>query len=116
MNNTLSLKNIVSLDYKIKIDGMSIIKMFLIAGVLSAFLLVIFYVIQYENAMSLGFESRNQENRIAFLEQRNRDLKVTFTNVTSLDNIEKVALDSGFEKVGNVTYVEVLESSFAKIK
>jgi len=116
MNNTFILKNILHFDYGIILDQILKIKMILIIGCLFVFFLTIFYAIQYNAVMELGFEARTQEGKIASLEQRNKDLRVGFTNSTSLDNIEETALDSGFKRVENVAYLEVMESSFAKIK
>lgn len=88
-------------------------KFFLSLGFFSIIFLVGFYVFQISAVTQTSFTVANYEKKIANLDKEFKNLQVNFSDLNSLSGLEKTLVDKGYEKVGKIHYVHVLEGAVA---
>jgi len=75
--------------------------------------LLIFYILQVNFLTEETYVLRVSEERTNQLSGENETLKVDFAKLNSLTHIENYLLTQNFEKVSQVRYIRILESSVA---
>lgn len=85
--------------------------LFLLGFVLPFLLLYIFQVNSYAKETYL---IEDYQERIAQLTQENKGLEVSFSKTNSLSNVEEYLKSKNFEKVSQVTYIQILETQVVK--
>ena len=75
--------------------------------------LLIFYILQVNFLTEETYVLRVSGEKVNQLSGENETLKVNFSKLNSLTNIENYLLNQGFEKVSQVKYIRILESSVA---
>lgn len=78
------------------------------------FLCLVFYVF-YVNELTKGsYAIKNYEKEISSLSDKNSKLETAFAQAGFLRNIEQRAGELNFEKIKEIKYIQVLNSSLAK--
>ncbi len=108
--------NISILVSKLNIFQFVSLKSVIIFGIILNLSLLSLLYIQFIAASKSGFVVRNYEQKIAGFQQENREKEINFVNSGSLSKIEKIALENGFERMNNLAYIEVMESSLALLE
>ncbi len=75
--------------------------------------LLIFYIFQVNFLTEETYSLQVSEKKANQLSGENETLKVDFSKLNSLTHIENYLLSQEFEKVGQVKYIRILESSVA---
>jgi len=75
--------------------------------------LLIFYILQVNFLTEETYSLQVSEKKANQLSGENETLKVDFSKLNSLTHIENYLLSQEFEKVGQVKYIRILESSVA---
>jgi len=73
--------------------------------------LVVFYVFQVSYVTQASFTIADYEKQIADLDKEFKNLQLNFSNVSSLSSLEETLVARGYEKVGKIHYIQVLESA-----
>jgi len=108
--NKVSIINLpVSIVQPFTFKGRFFSKTFLILSLFLTFSLMIISVVQLNAYIKENYLVQNYEERIAQLNQENKVLEVSFSKDNSLNNINNYA--QNFEKVTEVEYIKVLEST-----
>lgn len=114
VNNTFiinpSLPVIHPLILKLKFN----LKVFGILSFFSILTLLAFYIFQINSVVSEGYQIKNYEKKLNELSRENETLEINSIQINSLRNIEEKIKELGFEKVGPVHYIRVLESQIVK--
>jgi len=92
-------------------------KFSLITVWISGFFLIIFltgfYIFQVSSVTQASFSIANYEKQIAGLDKEFKSMQVNFSNSSSQSDIERLLADKGYEKVGKINYIQVLEGAVA---
>ena len=91
--------------------GMKLFWLLLFSVSISA--LLIFYILQVNFLTEETYSLQVSEKKANQLSGENETLKVDFSKLNSLTHIENYLLSQEFEKVGQVKYIRILESSVA---
>jgi len=75
--------------------------------------LVVFYIVQVNSAVTRGYRLRDLENKIQSLTLENQRLEVATRQVQSLDNVEHSVKMLGFVPAENPKYITAEEPSYA---
>ena len=75
--------------------------------------LIGFYVFQISYITRASFSVASYEKQIAGLNREFKDLQLNFSDTNSLSGLEEVLVAKGYEKVGKINYIQVLESAVA---
>ena len=88
----------------------TIVSMFIGFVVVSLSVFYIFQIIKItqESYLVLGYQEEFQE-----LSQNNSGLKIFFTENKSLDNIESLAKELNYEKIGKIHYIQTIDNVVA---
>ena len=106
MANTLVLNLPAPVRYRLTLD----FKIFYLIG-LSIIPLLIFYFIQISSMASEGYQVRNYQHSINELSTENKVLEVNLSQINSLAGIDNRIQEMGFQKVGEISYIQLLENS-----
>ena len=90
------------------------LNVFRIIILLSIVVLLIYYIVQVNGMIHKAYLIQNYEETSNKLSQENEALKINSSQLNSLDNIEDLIKELGFEKVNRVDYIQVLEGSVVK--
>lgn len=85
-------------------------------GILSSLLVILlfaFYVFQVSDAVSRGYQLQNYQKRLNQLSEESKLLEINSVQIHSLGSVEKRIQEMGFEKVGKIHYIQILESQIA---
>jgi predicted membrane protein len=74
---------------------------------------LVFYIFQVNALTKETYLSKNYEKNLAQLSSESETLKVDFSKVNSLSNLENYLQNGNFEKVTQVKYIQILETSVA---
>jgi hypothetical protein len=74
---------------------------------------LVFYIFQVNALTRETYLIKNYEKNLAQLSSESETLKVDFSKVNSLTNLENYLQNGNFEKVTQVKYIQILESSVA---
>jgi len=86
-------------------------RLFLLFSLISIISLLIFYIIQVNKITKESNLILTSQENIKELSQRNQDLEVGLFQNNSLENIELLAQDWNYEKIGKIHYIKILEST-----
>ena len=73
--------------------------------------LICFYVFQISFITQASFTLANLEKQIAGLNKEFKNLQLDLSDASSLPGLEKILVANGYEKVGKIHYIQVLEST-----
>ena len=88
-------------------------KVFLTVTFISILALLVFYIFQVNTLTKETYLIQSCEEKLSQLSGENETLEVNFSKVNSLANIENYLQNQNFEKVSQVKYIHILESSVA---
>lgn len=74
---------------------------------------LVFYIFQVNALTRETYLIKNYEKNLGQLSSESETLKVDFSKVNSLSNLENYLQNGNFEKVTQVKYIQILESSVA---
>ncbi len=88
-------------------------KVFLTIIFISMLALLVFYIFQVNTLTNETYLIQSCEEKLSQLSGENETLEVNFSKANSLANIENYLQRQNFEKVSQVKYIYILESSVA---
>ena len=88
-------------------------KVFLTITFISILALLVFYIFQVNTLTKETYLIQSCEKKLSQLSGKNETLEVNFSKANSLSNIENYLQNQNFEKVSQVKYIHILESSVA---
>ncbi len=88
-------------------------KVFLTITLISILALLVFYIFQVNSLTNGTYLGQSCEKKLSQLSGENETLEVNFSKANSLTNIENYLQNQNFEKVSQVKYIYILESSVA---
>lgn len=88
-------------------------KVFLTIIFISILALLVFYIFQVNTLTKETYLIQSCEKKLSQLSGENETLEVNFSKANSLTNIENYLQRQNFEKVSQVKYIHILESSVA---
>ena len=109
MSHTLILNQPISINFKLnlalKLVGLSLF--------ISIIVFSVFYVLQINALTSENYLLNSQEKRVAEMKREAEILKINFAKANSLDNIEIYFQNQNFQKISQVKYIRILDTSVA---
>jgi len=108
MNNTLTLNSPFSISQPIILRWRFSLKTIWISVLILVGALSIFYIFQVNTVVREIYLIKSYEKQFFQLSQENQKLSINFSKANSLENIEALAKNLGFEKVGKIHYIKVL--------
>ena len=75
--------------------------------------LSVFYVFQIIKITEESYLVLDYQEKFQDLSQNNSSLKICFTENKSLDNIESLALELNYEKIGQIHYIQTIDNVVA---
>ncbi len=91
-------------------------KLIYVMAALVTALLMVFYVAKVDELTKGAYAIKNYTKEISSLSEENKALETQFAERDFLGSITQKAEALGFEKIGQVTYVQVLQNSLAQAK
>lgn len=88
-------------------------KVFLTITFISILALLVFYIFQVNALTNETYLIQSCEKKLGQLSGGNETLEVNFSKANSLTNIENYLQSQNFEKVSQIKYIYILESSVA---
>ncbi len=88
-------------------------KKFLIIISILIFTPLVFHILQVNALTRETYLVKNYEKKLEQLYSESETLKVDFSRVYSLSNVDNYLQDGNFEKVTQVKYIRILEGSVA---
>lgn len=114
MNNTLILNLPVIRPFVV---GQKFnLKALALAGLTLAFCLICFYIFQINEVTRASFAIASYDKQLKELDKEFKSLQVNYSGLSSLSNLEAILVDKGYEKVGKVQYIQVLETTVASTR
>lgn len=106
--NTYVLSNLISLP---RIHLMTFCKLVLSFCIILMISLAIFYIIQINGITNESNLILSCQQDIKELSQQNKNLEIGLFQGDLLENIELLAKELNYEKVGRISYIKILEST-----
>lgn len=106
MSNILSLHLPIPIRYRLTLN----FKIFYLIIPLTI-ILSIFYIFQISSVVSESYQVQKYQKKINELAEENKFLEINSIKVNSLENIDGRIQELGFERVGKIHYIQVLEGS-----
>ena len=75
--------------------------------------LIGFYIFQISAITEKSFTIANYEKQITDLDKEFKNMQLNFSNASSLSGLEEALVAKGYEKVGKIHYIQVLENTVA---
>jgi hypothetical protein len=91
-------------------------KILILLSALAVFSLLVFYIFQINNLVSGKYLLAAQQKSFKNLSQENEKLEANLANLGSLSDIEGKVSELGFERIGQIHYVQILEGAVARAK
>lgn len=88
-------------------------KLILVLNFISILVLLVFYIFQVNALTKETYLIQSCQKKLSQLSAENETLEVNFSRANSLANIEDYLQNQNFEKVSQVKYIYILESSVA---
>ncbi len=85
-----------------------------ISAFLLLFVLSFLYFYQARENIQANFLVSRYEAEVDSLIQANKDLEAKVAQVSSFDNLEEVFLSQGYEEVGTIHYIKIMDNAIAK--
>jgi len=82
-------------------------------GLSLIFSLIGFYIFQVSAVTQASFAIANYEKKISDLDKEFKNLQLSFSDASSLSSLEETLVAKGYEKVGKIQYIQVLENTVA---
>jgi len=111
MNNVLIIRPSV---FPVRFPGLNAKRAFWLLAIPFAFSLLIFYIIQVNSLTKERYLLGSQQHKIENLSAHNDNLKIDFSKLASLDNVEGYVLKENFEKTSNLKFIQISENQVAK--
>jgi hypothetical protein len=92
------------------------VRIFAAAVFLSFLFLLFFYIFQANNFVSGGYSLQGYQKTISELTRNNEKLEATLASLGALDSIESKISELGFEKISEINYIQIMETSVASAK
>lgn len=73
--------------------------------------LIGFYIFQVSETTRISFTVTNYEKKAVELDREFKNLQINFSNVSSLSGLEGALVAKGYEKVGKISYIQMLEGA-----
>ncbi len=73
--------------------------------------LIGFYIFQVSAITQASFTIAHLEKQIVGLDKEFKGLQLNFSNTNSLSGLEEALIAKGYEKVGKIHYIQVLEGA-----
>lgn len=110
LSNLITPKRTLCLSFP-KIGLRLFSRLFLIFSLISIISLLIFYIIQVNGITKESELILTSQESIKELSQKNQDLEIGLFQNNSLENIELLAQNLNYEKIGRIHYIKLLEST-----
>jgi hypothetical protein len=91
-------------------------KVLILLSALAVVFLLVFYVFQINNLVSSKYFLTAQQKSLKNLSQENEKLEANLASLGSLNDIEGKVSQLGFERIGQIHYVQILEGAVARAK
>ena len=88
-------------------------KLIWVLNFISILALLVFYIFQVNTLANETYLIQSCEEKLSQLSGENETLEINFSKANSLTNIENYLQNQNFEKVSQVKYIHILESSVA---
>ncbi|MCK4781365.1 hypothetical protein KAS79_00350 [Candidatus Parcubacteria bacterium] len=75
--------------------------------------LLMLYVFQINEITKISYLTKTYEKQINEISQENKDLEINHSQLSTLENIEILVQNSNFEKVKQIKYIQILDSTVA---
>lgn len=75
--------------------------------------LIGFYVFQVSYVTQASFSIASLEKQITGLDKECKNLQINYSGTSSLSGLETALVAKGYEKVGKINYIQVLEGAVA---
>ncbi len=89
-------------------------KIFCAVGSVLIFFLAVYYIYSINNLMNGTYLIRNYQTKLDKILEENRNLQVAFAETSFMESIKSKTDALNFEKVKEVKYIQILETSVAK--
>lgn len=109
MQNTLILDQLFVFPFRWKFNYKNIC----LLGFFSIIALISFYVFQMNALTKSSFAIADYEQHIIMADKEFKNLQTNFSNASSLSSLEQTLIAGGFEKVGKIHYIQVLDDTVA---
>jgi len=86
------------------------------AGFAVVLALIGFYIFQISSVTQMSFTVVDYEKRIDQLDKEFKSLQLNFSDASSLSGLEEALMARGYEKVGKINYIQVLDTAVAANK
>lgn len=104
---------------QVKLEALSLPRLnwktIFICGVLFFIVCMVFYVFQINQLTKWSYSINDSQKKITKLSQENKELQLSFAENSFLGKVQAKAEALNFQKVTSVKYVQVMDSSFAKV-
>lgn len=77
--------------------------------------LLVFYIFQINSLTSQNYLLQNQEKRLAEMKKEREQLEINLAKVNSLANIENYSQNQNFERISQIKYIQILNTSVAEL-
>ena len=91
-------------------------KFIYVLGIALCLVSLVFYIILVNKITSSSYLIRNYNKQITSLTKENRNLEASFAKTGFLDQLRTKTQNLGFEKISEVKYIEILNTSLARAK
>lgn len=75
--------------------------------------LLMLYVFQINEITKISYLTKIYEKQIDEISQENKNLEISHSQLSTLENIETLVQNSNFEKVTQIKYIQILDSTVA---
>lgn len=111
MSYTLVLNPPISINLRFSL----VLKIFWTFAFISIISLLILYVFQINALTGENYLLAKQGEKLAEIKKESEILKIDFARANSLVNIENYFQNRGFEKMNEIKYIRILETSVAEL-
>ncbi|MDO8436079.1 MAG: hypothetical protein Q7S82_01665 [bacterium] len=106
-SSTTSLPNVRIFRYRVPLYGNRYLKLFWISIFFLILFLIIFSIFQLNAYTKTYYSIQSAQNQLVQLTKENGNLKIGFSNTSSLNNIEEHIRN--FEAINKIEYIRILE-------
>lgn len=106
MSNTLILNLPLPARYRLTLNFRFFYLIFLLVIPLLAF-----YIFQTSSVVSESYQAQKYQKKIDELSGENKFLEINSVKVNSLESVDSRVQELGFEKIGKIHYIQILDGS-----